>query len=111
MNEKLIAFGDTHGNIVLWDVVNRAGIGPLCVPPGSTPPQMEIGEQFSVNTLAFSPDGQMLAAGLQNGTIIVWDVMTRKVIANILYNPNAARSSRPAVNSLAFSPNSHILAG
>jgi WD40 repeat protein len=104
---KRVALGDTYGDIILWDAANMEDIGPLCVPAGSTTPQEVNDGLLDVGPMAFSPDGRMLAAVVgpifASSAIIVWDIMTRNIIANVP-TPND-------VNSLAFSPNGHILAG
>ena len=54
-------------------------------------------------TLAFSRDGQLLAAGDGRGTVKVWDVQKRQAIARLEGDTNS-------VYSVAFSPDSRILA-
>ncbi len=36
------------------------------------------GHKWTVNTLAFSPDGKTLASGSDDGTILLWGVPIRK---------------------------------
>jgi len=57
-----------------------------------------------VDSVAFSPDGAILAVADANGDTYLWDVATKKVIA-ILADPGSK-----GVISLAFSPNGKILA-
>jgi WD40 repeat protein len=63
-------------------------------------------EQLGVRTIAFSPDGQLLAAGTgepkQNGTVTVWDVAARR--------QRFAHREKTGVPGVAFSPDSKLLA-
>jgi WD domain, G-beta repeat len=56
-----------------------------------------------VTALAFSPDGNMLAAGVDNNLIFLWDVATGKEIAQL-------RGHRHRVWTVAFSPDGSLLA-
>lgn len=63
-------------------------------------------------SLAFSPDGFLLAIGDSNGTIILWDTVTGEVkqeITSIGVNPQEPRAVVPAVNELVFSPDGRTL--
>jgi WD40 repeat protein/tRNA A-37 threonylcarbamoyl transferase component Bud32 len=53
--------------------------------------------------LAFSPDGTLLATGREGGTVLVWDVASRKEFAEF-------RGHRDEVRDLAFSPDGRWLA-
>lgn len=57
-----------------------------------------------VSSVAFSPDGRLLALGDFNGTTYLWDVTTRKM-APALANPNGQ-----AIFDVAFGPGGNILA-
>lgn len=57
----------------------------------------------SVNSVAISPDGNILASGNDDKSIILWDLNTYEAIANI-------RGHSQAVKSVAFSPDGQILA-
>jgi WD40 repeat protein len=57
-----------------------------------------------VYTVAFSPDGKVVACGAENGMIWLWNVATGQPVGKPFV------SNEGEVNSLAFSPNGHILA-
>jgi WD40 repeat protein len=57
-----------------------------------------------VRSVAFSPDGQMLASGSADGTIVLWDVMARQPLGQPLVGHMAE------VWSVAFSPDGQTLA-
>jgi serine/threonine protein kinase len=59
----------------------------------------------NANTVAFSPNGAMLAIGTSNGNTDLWNAATGKQIA-ILTDP----ASNPEVTSVAFSPAGMLLA-
>src|SRR5262249_38413813 len=61
-------------------------------------------DKTEVNGLAFSPDGESIAAACGNGSVKVWNCKTRKVIQRI---PNAEAD---AVFSVAFHPKGKHLA-
>jgi lysophospholipase L1-like esterase len=61
------------------------------------------GHSESVNSVAFSPDGSILASGSGDKTVKLWDVETGNEIRTLEGHPNC-------VNSVAFSPDGSILA-
>ena len=62
------------------------------------------GRAGTVNSVAFSPDGKILAAGSADGTVRLWDVTTRQQIGGPL------KGNDGVVYSVAFSPDGKILA-
>ncbi|MCJ7568725.1 MAG: TIR domain-containing protein [Anaerolineales bacterium] len=81
------------GEIQLWDTVSEQMVGePL------------IGHAGSVESVVFSPDGQILASGSEDSTIILWDVASHQQIGEPL------TGHRSNVDTLDFSPDGTLLA-
>ncbi len=59
----------------------------------------------TLTSVAFSPDGTMLAAGV-DGKTYVWDVATRRLTATLIVPGGRGQS----VTSVAFSPDARTLA-
>lgn len=83
------ASGSLDGTIGVWKSDNGEQIGNLFVGP--------------VDSLAFSPNLQMVATGSSNGTIELWEVETGKRIHSFEHHRNS-------IQSVAFSPDGHLLA-
>lgn len=83
--------GFWDGTLVVWDVQHGHE-------------QME--QQFRANAqgIAFSPDGAILAAGIDDGTLILWDTRTWKPFCPPL------RGHQLGIHSVAFSPDGTRLA-
>ena len=82
----------------MWDVATRQLTATLR------------GDGFPINSVAFSPDGKILASASGHGNwgtdvivVQLWDVATRQLTATL-------RGDGIAVNSVAFSPDGRILA-
>ncbi|MFD9305415.1 caspase family protein [Streptomyces sp. NPDC060048] len=76
--------------------------------PGFVPvPYARISDP-GVASAAFSPDGKVLAGGNGNGTISLWDVVTRGRLATLT---DFTGPSFLGVSSVAFSPDGTMLAG
>jgi WD40 repeat protein len=90
-NRTLVS-GDDNGLITFWDVPSGTQVGTL--------PKQE----HPVSSVAFSLDGKILASGLTDGTIVLWNVATRQ--GSPLPGPGHA----DAVLRMAFSPDGSLLA-
>ncbi|HLO33841.1 MAG TPA: WD40 repeat domain-containing protein [Anaerolineales bacterium] len=60
------------------------------------------GHTAQVNSVAFSPDGKILASGSDDGTVILWEVTTKRLIGQLRGHTASARS-------VAFSPDGKTL--
>ena len=65
--------------------------------------QLLLGHSESVNSVAFSPDGRILASGCDDGTVKLWDVSNGAEIRAITDRPDYSGIH------LAFSPDGHAL--
>jgi WD40 repeat protein/3',5'-cyclic AMP phosphodiesterase CpdA len=72
------------------------------LPDGEVRTQVHAGRQ-PVASVAFSPDGQLVACGGADGVVLLWDVRTRRQL-------RALTGHRGGVWSLAFSPDGGLLA-
>ncbi len=79
----------------LWNIATRTPSAPLTNPGGSS------GGVYSV---AYSPDGQILAVGDQSGTVYLWNTSTGQVTATL-----TKPGSSPVV-AVRYSPDGQILA-
>lgn len=89
-SEKLV-FSDRDNGIRLWRTET-----------GNEPQIFEKGHSERVISVVFSPDGQMVASGSEDGTARVWDVVTRRCIRVIQH--------RDEVAAIAFSLDSQTVA-
>jgi WD40 repeat protein len=94
-NGKTIAYFDGNNKIVFWDVSGK-----------KTRAQQPIGQTISIDSLAFSPDGTLLAAAHSDGTISLWGtgISDSPSLLGTLSGHTAS------VKSVAFSPDGKILA-
>ncbi|HUW17993.1 MAG TPA: M56 family metallopeptidase [Sedimentisphaerales bacterium] len=67
----LMASGSMDGTVRLWDVSARKEIAKL---EGHGVPGLKGVEYGGVYSVAFSPDGKLLASGSRDGTALLWDV-------------------------------------
>jgi WD40 repeat protein len=91
---RYFASGQTDGTIVLRKRDTLAFFGILTKPFSQSP----------VTALAFSPKGDKLVSGFENGSLILWDVQNMKMIG-FLPSPGSA------FEHVAFSPDGSVVAG
>jgi WD40 repeat protein len=93
---ELLAVGTHFGALSLWKTTDDRGDAARLLP---TSPDTD----NSIRTVAFSPDGRILASADRNGVIRFWDVRARKELAQ-------RRGHTGSVNCLVFSPDGNTLA-
>jgi WD40 repeat protein len=89
---KTLASGGYGRAVRLWDIFTHHERGPPLT-----------GHSGPVNSVAFSPDGNMLAAA-DGGLVRLWEVTTRRQLGALLVDPSNS------VSSVAFSPDGRTLA-
>lgn len=92
--EGLVATGDVNGDVQLWQPEDRALLATLS------------GSGGQVSSLAFSPDGALLAVSYENGPARLWNVETDNAVASL----DRAGVPNDLQDSVAFSPDGHTLA-
>jgi WD40 repeat protein len=102
----VLAAGYGNGTVQLWRVAH-GDLQPFGHPLGATSTGVAVSNAMDpVESLAFSHDGQMLATGVDDGTVRLWDVRdpARPVLLAKLHD------SRSWVLGVAFSPVGPVLA-
>jgi WD40 repeat protein len=99
---ETLAVGTTDGQIKLWNTATWALIHVLSSDNLNAPATNFSDTAFS---LAFSPDGEIVAAGSNDGDVRFWNAATSQLIRTLPGN-----SSTGAVQSVAFSPDGKTLA-
>ena len=96
--KTLASSGDEwDSNIRLWDVQTGKRLKTL-----KKRTAFEDFEGRNVNSVVFSPDGNMIASGSGNGTIRLWNANTGEFIKYL-------EGHTKSVNSVVFSPNGNTL--
>jgi WD40 repeat protein/serine/threonine protein kinase len=80
-----------HLEILLWDSANRESVSRL------------LGHNDQIVSMAFSPDGKVLASGGRGGQLILWDIASREMLAALQFPVEFCQAVR-------FSPDSRTLA-
>jgi WD40 repeat protein len=90
LTKRTFASGGDNGAVILWEATTRK--------------QLRLtGHSRPVSSVAFSPNGEMLASGGWDKIVIVWDVRTGKQVTSL-------QGHTGSVNSVAFSPDGSMLA-
>lgn len=102
-NEEVLAVGTYEGTIHLWNIRND---GEAILQGDSDAPTLidtlTADAGIPVLSLAFSPDGTMLASGTKSGLITMWDVATRTCL-------HSFQGHKMEVRSLIFGQDSRLL--
>jgi WD40 repeat protein len=110
---NMLATGDTDSRVQLWDVASGRLLNTLIgKPPRPSNPLLREGSWEGVASLAFSPDGVLLAAGFGNPNdhdinytqvVQVWEAHSGHEVATL-------EGHRSTIPSLAFAPDGLHLA-
>jgi len=98
---QTLASGSDGQTITLWDV--STPYSPLSIRPSGRVLRTLTGHADRVSSIAFSPDGSILASGSGDETIKLWDVSTGRVLRTLTGHTDTVRS-------VAFSPDGQTLA-
>lgn len=91
---------DSKGVIILWNVLTGEKITVL---DGHLDPiETEFADTNSITALAFSPDGDLLASGAKDNTIVIWNVQDGTQL-------KVLQGHTGAINSLSFSSDGKLL--
>jgi WD40 repeat protein len=76
---------------------------------GGEAEQVYTGASYPLLTVAISPDGQLLAAAGEHGTLVVFDVQTGKLLQRLLGHKTEGTGQTSSVRSIAFTPSGEQL--
>jgi len=106
---NLLASADELGTVKLSNLSTNAEVATWSRPPARSKDQ-----SAAIFSLSFSPDGKMLAAGCDDGLILVWEVSTGSLVKTLPDHQGEPQQNptdnKQPVNSVAFSPDGNLLA-
>jgi WD40 repeat protein len=105
-NGQTIATGHWN-NITLWNAQTGSRLAVMISPARKANPDQYWRDGRYLSAVAVSPDGQLVAAGSDDGELQVWNLATRKLV----YATSLSGSEVGAeVTAVAFSPDSKLIA-
>lgn len=103
-DNKTLASSDSGGNIYFWEIVDLT----ICEKREILNAH-KIKNGFKINSLAFNPDGKILASvGEDNYQIKLWNLLGEEV--GILEEENSSDVGHDIINTITFSSNGKLLA-
>jgi WD40 repeat protein len=109
---KLLAVGLGEGGVGIWDAATGKFLRQFAAEPSN---DKDFGPGLSMpSSFAFAPRSNILATGLPNGTIKLWDAATGQALRSWTWHTGGSgRFGRgdAAMLSLTFSPDGKTLAG
>ncbi|HYU71501.1 MAG TPA: TIR domain-containing protein [Ktedonobacteraceae bacterium] len=114
---RLLAVAAADGKVRLWDAVSSTLLYVLESPPRVVSTGMvSTQEEGQITSVAWSPDGKLLAAGASHGSVLLWDSASNRLLPSIMLNFYTHKVSnytytvgRPVVRSVAWSPDGKLL--
>ena len=99
---EFAAAGDEHGTIRVWGIKQQKAPKKFEVGWDARHMFTLSGVKSRINALTFDPDGTLLAAGYESGTLMIWEIGQT--------NPVCTLNLDSAIAGVAFSPNGSALA-
>jgi len=111
-NNRFLVTGSWDSTIRIWDIASVIE-GDSQDPSSSVQPALLQSHRRGINTLAFNPDGSILATGGWSNTVYLWDVSvlfdTGLSSLETIDEPILLQGHRGGVNDLAFTPDGKFL--
>ncbi len=95
LDSKLLLAAHQQGDLSIWNASSWQKVGSIDT------------KQGSITALAVGPDGTLAATGSQGNTVKIWNVQSRKLVAEFLAD---SRNPNEFLQYLAFSGDASLLA-